>query len=254
MNVMNVTSAASRKMTVWQPATITEIVPRTSRVASFFLRPQKPFSYQAGQHATVRLTAEDGYRAQRNYSIATAPENGEIIELAIERLDGGEVSGFFHETAMVGDEIEIKAPIGGHFVWSTSDGGPLVLIGGGSGIVPLMSMLRHRVARSDKTPIVLLYSSRTWDDVIFRDELIELDNRKDGFEMAMTLTRDKARQTGDYSRRIDDAMIAEVLAKLPQPPKQAFVCGSNPFVEMAAHGLMDAGISSKIVRTERYGV
>lgn len=251
---MNVTSAASRRLAVWQNATITKIVPRTSRVTSFFLKPNRPFSYQAGQHVAVRLTAPDGYRAQRNYSIATSPESEEDIELVVERLDGGEVSGFFHEVAMAGDEIEIKAPLGGHFIWSVTDGGPLILIGGGSGVVPLMSMLRHRAARSDWTSVMLLVSSRTWDDVIFRDELIALHDRKNGFELVMTLTRDTARREGDFARRIDDAMIAAVLARLPRPPKQAFVCGSNPFVEMAAHGLMDAGISAKIVRTERYGV
>lgn len=251
---INLTSAASRKATVWQPATITDIVARSGRVKSYFLKPEKPFSYSAGQHATVRLTAEGGYRAQRNYSLASAPEQGEIIELAIERLDSGEVSGFFHDTAMVGDEIEIKAPIGGHFIWSVADGGPIVLIGGGSGVVPLMSMLRHRVAQNDKTPVVLLYSARNWDEMIYRDELFAAHDRRDGFDLVLTLTRDTARRTGDFSRRIDDAMIADVLGRLPGAPKQAFCCGSNPFVEMAAHGLMDAGISSKIVRTERYGV
>ncbi len=247
-------SAASRRLAVWQNATIEKISPRTARVTSFFLKPDQPFPYQAGQHVAVRLTAEDGYRAQRNYSIATSPENGDVIELAVERLDGGEVSGFFHEIATVGDRIEIKAPLGGHFIWSTADGGPLILIGGGSGVVPLMSMLRHRSAQHDATPVMLLVSSRTWDDVIFRDELTDLHKREDGFQLAITLTRDTSKRDGDFARRIDDPMIADVLAKLPHQPKQAFVCGSNPFVEMAAHGLMDAGISPKIVRTERYGV
>lgn len=251
---INLTSAASRKATVWQPATITGIVARSGRVKSYFLKPEKPFSYQAGQHATVRLTAEDGYRAQRNYSLASAPEHGEIIELAIERLDNGEVSGFFHDTAMVGDDIEIKAPIGGHFIWSVADGGPIVLIGGGSGVVPLMSMLRHRAAQHSDVPVVLLYSVRTWDEMIYRDELFAAHERRDGFDLVLTLTRDTAKREGDFVRRIDDPMIAAVLARLPQAPKQAFVCGANPFVEMAAHGLMDAGISPKIVRTERYGV
>jgi ferredoxin-NADP reductase len=250
---MNVSSAASRRLAAWQPATITKIIPRTNRVTSFFLRPHSPFSHQAGQHVSVRLTAPDGYRAQRNYSIANPPEDSGLIELAIERLDNGEVSGFFHEIAMAGDEIEIKAPLGGHFIWSVADGGPLILIGGGSGVVPLMSMLRHRAAQNNTTPVVLLFSSRTWADVIFRDELMAIHNRHDGFDLVLTLTRDSAKREGDYARRIDDAMIAEVLAKLPNSPKQAFVCGSNPFVEMAAHGLMDAGISPKIIRTERYG-
>ena len=251
---INLTSAASRKATVWQPATIVDIVARSSRVKSYLLKPEKPFAYQAGQHATVRLTAEDGYRAQRNYSIATAPEDGDIIELAIEKLDGGEVSGFFHDTAMVGDEIEIKAPIGGHFIWSVKDGGPIVLIGGGSGVVPFMSMLRHRAAQRSAAPVALLYSSRSWDELIFRDEIFAAQQRHDGFDLVLTLTRDQVRRQGDHDRRIDAAMIAETLSKLPGQPAQCFVCGSNPFVEMAAHGLMDAGISPKIVRTERYGV
>jgi ferredoxin-NADP reductase len=251
---MNLTSAASRKATVWQPATITDIVVRSGRVKSYFLKPQKPFSYSAGQHATVRLTAADGYRAQRNYSIASAPEQGEIIELAIERLDGGEVSGFFHDIAMVGDEIEIKAPIGGHFIWSVADGGPIVLIGGGSGVVPLISMLRHRAAQRSTVPMVLLYSSRAWDELIFRDEIFAAQERRDGFDLVLTLTRDKAKRKGDHERRIDAEMIAETLAKLPSAPVQCFVCGSNPFVEMAAHHLMDADISPKIIRTERFGV
>ncbi|MEW6767016.1 MAG: FAD-binding oxidoreductase [Pseudomonadota bacterium] len=251
---MSVSSAESRRLAVWQNATVTKIEPRTERVTSFFLKPDRPLAYQAGQHVAVRLTAADGYRAQRNYSIATAPEHGGEIELAVERLDNGEVSGFFHEIAMAGDTIEIKAPLGGHFIWKVEDGGPLVLIGGGSGVVPLVSMLRHRVARRDKTPVALLVSSRTWDEVIYRDELIALHDRKDGFELAIAVTRDKAQRAGDYERRIDDAMIAAVLAKLPSAPAQAFVCGSNPFVEMAAHGLMDNGLSPKIIRTERYGV
>ncbi|MBI3701597.1 MAG: ferredoxin reductase [Afipia sp.] len=251
---MNLTSAASRKATVWQPATITDIVARSGRVKSFFLKPSKPFSYSAGQHGTVRLTAADGYRAQRNYSIASAPEQGEIVELAIEHLDGGEVSGFFHNIAMAGDEIELKAPIGGHFIWSVADGGPIVLIGGGSGVVPLVSMLRHRALNKSNVPVVLLYSSREWDEMIFRDEIFAAEERNDGFKFVLTTTRDKARRKGDHERRIDAAMIVETLAKLPGAPAQCFVCGSNPFVEMAAHHLMDANVSPKIIRTERFGV
>src|SRR5207247_1211305 len=129
----------------------------------------QPFSHSAGQHVDVRLTAPDGYTAQRSYSIASAPEAGDEIELAIERLDEGEVSPFFHEVAAAGDEIEIKGPLGGHFVWSADRPGPIMLIGGGSGVVPLMSMVRHRAASGATTPVALLYSSRTWDEVIIRD-------------------------------------------------------------------------------------
>lgn len=251
---MNLTSAASRRLTVWQPSTITDIVARSGRVKSYFLKPSKPFAYSAGQHATVRLTAPDGYRAQRNYSIASAPEQGDIIELAIEKLDGGEVSGFFHDNAMAGDEIELKAPIGGHFIWSVADGGPIVLIGGGSGVVPLISMLRHRALNKSNIPAVLLYSARSWDEMIYRDEVFAARDRHDGFDLVLTTTREAARRKGDYDRRIDAAMIGDTLAKLPGAPAQCFVCGSNPFVEMAAHHLMDANISPKIIRTERFGV
>lgn len=155
---------------------------------------------------------------------------------------------------MVGDEIELKAPIGGHFIWSVADGGPIVLIGGGSGVVPLIGMLRHRALNKSNVPVVLLYSARSWDETIYRDEIFAVQERKDGFDLVLTTTRDKARRKGDHERRIDAAMIAETLSKLPSAPAQCFVCGSNPFVEMAAHHLMDANISPKIIRTERFGV
>ncbi|TIS97147.1 FAD-binding oxidoreductase, partial [Mesorhizobium sp.] len=157
----------------WQTVTIRRIEKRTPRVTSFFLRPSRPFAYRAGQHVDVRLTAPDGYQARRSYSIASAPESGETIELAIERLEDGEVSPFFHEVAAVDDEVELRGPLGGHFVWSDSDGGPLLLVGGGSGVVPLMAMIRHRAARKSAVPAALVFSSRIWDEVIFRDELID---------------------------------------------------------------------------------
>jgi ferredoxin-NADP reductase len=238
----------------WQTVTITRIEKRTPRVASFFLRPSRPFAYRAGQHVDVRLTAPDGYQARRSYSIASAPEAGETIELAIERLDDGEVSPFFHEVAAVGDEVELRGPLGGHFVWSDSDGGPLLLVGGGSGVVPLMAMIRHRAARKSAVPATLVFSARIWDEVIFRNELIGLDDRQDGFDLVLTLTREPARRPADYSRRIDAAMIEQSMARLPAPPRFAFVCGSNAFVSAAAQALIDAGVPAGLIRTERYGV
>ncbi|MEQ1952676.1 FAD-binding oxidoreductase [Mesorhizobium yinganensis] len=237
----------------WQPATVTKIVRRTPRVISFFFRPQKPFPWRPGQHADVRLTASDGYTAQRSYSIANIPENGEEIELAIERLDDGEVSSFFHDVAAAGDEIEVKAPLGGHFVWEVPDGGPLLLVGGGSGVVPLMSMLRHRAAQGSSVPAALLYSSRNWDEVIFRDELLGLDARGDGFALTFAITREPAKRAQDLSRRIDPAAVQTVLAGLPGPPSLAFVCGNNAFVSTAADALVAAGIPPERIRTERYG-
>lgn len=235
----------------WQPATIIEIVRQTPRVVSFFIRPATPFSWRPGQHADVRLTAPDGYAAQRSYSIGNV--SGEEIELAIERLDDGEVSSFFHEVAAVGDEIEIKAPLGGHFVWEAADGGPLLLVGGGSGVVPLMSMLRHRAARGSSLPTALLYSSRNWDEVIFRDELLALEARDDGFALTFAITREAARRAQDLSRRIDPAAVHTLLAGLPAAPAHVFVCGNNAFVSTAADALITAGIAPERIRTERYG-
>lgn len=238
----------------WQPTTITGIARLTARVASFRFLPSEPFSYVAGQHVDVRLTAPDGYTAQRSYSIASAPEAGDEIELAIEKLEDGEVSPFFHDVAAVGDEIEMKGPLGGHFVWASDQPGPLMLIGGGSGVVPLMSMVRHRTASGAKTPVTLLYSSRVRDEVIFREELLALDEKHDGFDLTLTLTREPPKRDKDFGHRIDPAMISAVLAKLPAAPALAYVCGANAFVSAASDALIAAGIASDKIRTERYGV
>ncbi|MEO5759663.1 MAG: ferredoxin reductase [Mesorhizobium sp.] len=238
----------------WQTAVITRVEKRTPRVTSFFFQPSRPFAYLAGQHVDVRLTAPDGYQARRSYSIASAPEAGEAIELAIEKLEDGEVSPFFHDVAAVGDEVELRGPLGGHFVWSSSEEGPLLLVGGGSGVVPLMSMVRHRAARKSAVAVALVFSARIWDEVIFRDELIGLDDRKDGFNLVLTLTREPARRPSDYARRVDVAMMVQAIARLPAPPRLAFVCGSNAFVSAAAQALIDADIAPEVIRTERYGV
>jgi ferredoxin-NADP reductase len=247
-------SDGSASQSPWQTATIVRIKKRTLRVTSFFLRPSRPFAYRAGQHADVRLTAPDGYQARRSYSIASAPEAGETIELAIEKLDDGEVSPFFHEIAAVGDEVELRGPLGGHFVWSDADGGPLLLIGGGSGVVPLMAMARHRAVRKSAVPVTLVFSARIWDEVIFRDELIGFHDRRDGFDLVLTLTRETARRPEDYSRRVDAMMMVQAMTRLPEPPKLAFVCGSNAFVSAAAQALIDADVPAALIRTERYGV
>lgn len=247
-------SDAATARSPWQAASIVRIEKRTPRVTSFFFRPSRPFAYRAGQHVDVRLTAPDGYQARRSYSIASAPDDDGMVELAIEKLDDGEVSPFFHEVAAVGDEIELRGPLGGHFVWPDDDGGPLLLVGGGSGVVPLMSMVRHRAAHKSTVPVALVFSARIWDEVIFRDELIALDDRRDGFDLALTLTREAARRASDYSRRVDVAMVAQVMARLPGPPSIAFVCGSNAFVSAAAQALIDAGMPAGAIRTERYGV
>lgn len=238
----------------WQNGRIGAIVKRSPGVTSFFFDLAQPFAFRAGQHVDVRLTAPDGYRAQRSYSIASAPEAGGAIELAIDRLPDGEVSPFFHEVAEIGDEIELRGPIGGHFVWSVEDGGPVMLIGAGSGVVPLLSMIRHRAARASTVPMLLLFSVRTRADLLFGDELQALHDRKDGFQLAITLTREADAPEAGFARRIDAAMIADVLVRLPEPPRTVFICGANPFVAVASDGVLDAGVPAERVKTERYGV
>ena len=156
--------------------------------------------------------------------------------------------------AAVGDEIELRGPLGGHFIWQESDGGPILLVGGGSGVVPLMAMVRHRTLRKSAEPVALVFSARIWDEVIFRDELIGLDDRRDGFDLVLTLTREPARRPSDYSRRVDARMMAQAVERLPKAPRLAFVCGSNAFVSAAAQALIDAGVQPSLIRTERYGV
>ncbi|RWC10628.1 FAD-binding oxidoreductase, partial [Mesorhizobium sp.] len=190
-------SEASAAQSPWQTARIVRIEKRTPRVTSFFFKLSRPFLHLAGQHVDVRLTAPDGYQARRSYSIASAPESAGTVELAIERLEDGEVSPFFHEVAAVGDEIELRGPLGGHFIWSAGDGGPILLVGGGSGVVPLMAMVRHRSVRKSAAPVALVFSARVWDEVIFRDELIGLDDRRDGFDLVLTLTREPAQRASD---------------------------------------------------------
>lgn len=236
----------------WQGARITDVVRRTPRVTSFFLEPSEPFSFRAGQHVDVRLTAPDGYQARRGYSIASPPEQVGTIELAIEKLDTGEVSPYFHDVAAVGDEIEIRGPLGGHFVWSVEDGGPVLLVGGGSGIAPLMSMARHRAMRGALVPMTLVYSAPTTAEMIFREELLGLRDRHDGFDLVLVLTREPA-AAADYTRRVDAAMMADVIGRMQTPPFRAFVCGSNPFVGAASEALLASGMTEHAIRTERYG-
>jgi ferredoxin-NADP reductase len=237
----------------WQAASVVAVQPRTPTVKSFFFRLGQPVRFLCGQHMDVRLTAADGYEAQRSYSIASAPETREHLELAIERLQDGEVSPFFHDTVQIGDEIELRGPIGGHFIWSVDDGGPLLLVGGGSGVVPLTCMLRHRAARQSTIPVALIYSARTADDLIFEDELRAMHARQDGFHFLPTLTRVPKPLPGMRLGRIDAALATTALELLPAMPKIVFVCGANAFVETAVDALLPLGIAADAIRTERYG-
>jgi ferredoxin-NADP reductase len=236
----------------WQDATVTRIVEQTPTVKSFFLRPAEPFTFVAGQHVDVRLSAPDGYQAQRSYSIGSAPDAPEI-ELVIERLDVGEVSPFFHEVVEVGDAIEMRGPIGGHFNWRPEDGGPILLIGGGSGVVPLVSMLRARREARATTPFVLIYSARSYGEAIHRDELMRAAETEDGFSLILSLTREAGPVAGARLGRIMRETVAEALAILGDVPRLAFICGATAFVEVAAMFLVEAGLPTGRVRTERYG-
>jgi ferredoxin-NADP reductase len=238
----------------WQTATVVKIAAGTPRIKTFFLALSRPFVFQAGQHVDVRLTAPDGYRAMRSYSIASAPQAAATIELAVERLDSGEVSTFLHDVVGVGDSIELRGPLGGYFLWPESDDGSLLLVGGGSGVVPLVSMIRHRRSIDDRRAVLLLYSVRGSNDLLYGDELLDLDRRRDGFTLVIVLTREQPTRPGDYGRRVDAAMMADVIARLQTAPKTVFVCGSNQFVNAAADGAVAAGIPAADIRTERYGV
>jgi ferredoxin-NADP reductase len=237
----------------WQEAKIERVERQTARVKSFFLRPQNWRPLRAGQYLDVRLTAPDGYQAQRSYSVASAPKLEGMYELIVERLEDGEVSPFLHDVAEVGDAIDIRGPFGGHFVWDPEDGGPLLLVGGGSGLAPLMSILRHRATVGGKVPVVLLYAARTWDDVIFREELIARDATEAEFTLLLSLSRDSARRPQDAGRRIDAPLLKVALARIGAAPRRIFVCGSNPFVETVTGYLQDLVPSPETIRTERFG-
>jgi ferredoxin-NADP reductase len=234
----------------WLVAEVAETAEETPRVRTLFLEVDGWPGHRAGQHLDVRLTAEDGYQAQRSYSIASAPEDR--LAITVERLDDGEVSSYLVDEAREGDRFEIRGPIGGYFVWEASEPGPLLLVAGGSGVVPLMAMIRHRTAAGGTAPTRLLYSSRTLEDVIYREELDELAARRDGLEVFHTLTRSQPEGWGGYSRRIDGEMLREVAWPASDRP-QVFVCGSTRFVDTAADGLVELGYGPQSIRTERFG-
>ena len=239
--------------TAWQSCVIDEIVQQTPSIRSFFLRLSKPFAHIAGQHVDVRLTAPDGYSAMRSYSIASSSCSSPIIELAVERLRDGEVSSFFHDVAAIGDEIELRGPLGGYFLWPEPAVDAVLLIGAGSGVVPLMAMIRHRRTLHPAVPTALLLSARTAEDVLFSEELHAIEISDEGFILALAITREEPTRASDFARRIDAAMVREVLARLHRTPKHVFVCGSNGFVNIATEGALRAGIDAAIIKTERYG-
>jgi ferredoxin-NADP reductase len=206
----------------------------------------------AGQHVDVRLTAADGYQAERSYSIASPPDYPEQVALTVERIEDGEVSPYLVDKLAVGDQLEFRGPIGGYFVWDVDMGGPLLLVAGGSGICPLMAMIRHRAARGSGVPTRLLYSSRSLEDVIYRDEIDRLAALSDGLEVFHTLTRSRPHDWNGYARRIDRDMLAEV-AFSPEQHPLCMVCGPTPLVEAVATTLVELGHPPDRVKTERFG-
>jgi ferredoxin-NADP reductase len=244
-----VAGAAVLGRLTWTLGEIVEVVAETPRVKTLLLDVADWPGHRPGQHVDVRLTAEDGYQAQRSYSIASAPEDRRLA-ITVERLDDGEVSPYLVDELRPGDRFELRGPIGGYFAWDVSLGGPLLLVGGGSGVVPLMAMLRHRAAARSNVPARLLLSSRTWDDVIYRDELERLAG--DGLEIVHTLTRARPEGWSGYARRVDVELLREV-AWRPDDRPQTFVCGPTSFVETVASGLVELGHDPATIKTERFG-
>jgi len=235
---------ATERIVAWRPATVREVIRETASAATLVLDVAGWPGHRAGQHVDIRLTAEDGYRAQRSYSLATAPEDG-VPAITVERLDDGEVSPYLVDEARVGDAVEIRGPVGGWFVWETSQGGPLWLIGGGSGVVPLRSMLRHRALSGSDAAARLLLSAKSDADVIYRAEL-------DSFGVTYTYTRAAPPGWTGYARRVDREMLADT-GFAPGEHPRIFVCGPTGFVEGVAAELIALGHDPARVRTERFG-
>jgi len=251
-------SAATSGRIVWRIATVAEVMPETPRTRTvIFDVPEWP-GHRAGQHVDVRLTAADGYQTERSYSIASPPGDRRL-SLTVERLDDGEVSPYLTEELRPGDQIELRGPIGGYFVWDIETGGPLFLVAGGSGIVPLMAMIRHRRASLAGAPenakslrTRLLYSSRGWEEVIYRDELARLAGADPTLEVIHTLTRSAPDNWTGFRRRIDKAMLAETVWPVSENPR-VFVCGPTPLVESVSGNLVELGYQPALVKTERFG-
>ena len=233
----------------WQVAGVVRVATETPRVKTITFDVPEWGGHRAGQHVDVRLTAEDGYQAQRSYSIASPPD-GRRIELTVERLEDGEVSPYLTDELRPGDKIELRGPVGGYFVWEPSQGGPVLLVAGGSGVVPLMAMLRLHAAAGSDAEMRLLFSSRGWDDVIYREELERLDGND--VTIVHTLTRSQPADWTAYARRVDAEMLADV-GPAPVKRPRVYVCGPTPFVEAVAEALVQLGHDPQLIKTERFG-
>jgi len=245
-----VARAALQRRLTWQVAEVVGAISETAHVRSLILDAPDWTAHRAGQHVDIRLTAEDGYQAQRSYSIASAPEDEHLV-LTVERLDDGEVSPYLVDELHAGDELELRGPVGGYFVWEESFGGPLLLVAGGSGVVPLRAMLRHHRAVRSEVPVRLLYSARSLEDVIYRDELTSLAGG-DVVDVHFTLTRARPDGWQGYARRVDRELLEEV-AWAPSARPLVYICGPTSFVEAAAEALVELGHEPGMIRTERFG-
>jgi ferredoxin-NADP reductase len=235
----------------WLTAEVVELIEETPRAKSLVLSIPGWSGHRAGQHVDVRLTAEDGYQAQRSYSIASAPEDRHVM-LTVDRIEEGEVSPYLTSEVRVADRFELRGPIGGYFVWAAAMGAPLLLVAGGSGIAPLMAMLRHRAFAKAKAPAVLLYSSRTFEDIIYRQELDRLSANGDGLKVIHTLTRRQPPGWAGQTRRIDRDMLAS-FGIAPRERPEIFICGPTPLVEQTARSLLALGHQPDLIKTERFG-
>jgi ferredoxin-NADP reductase len=239
----------------WQIGTVIEIRSETPTVKSLILDLPDWTMHLAGQHVDVRLTAEDGYQAQRSYSIASPPED-KYLMLTVEQIEDGEVSPYLTDVLRVGDQVELRGPIGGYFVWNAGDvqddGPPLLLVAGGSGIAPLMAMVRHRANSNKRVPSKLLYSSRSYEEVIYREELDRLAAKDPSLQVIHTLTRRQPQNWTGYARRIDTAMLAEA-AWPPAEKPLAYTCGPTALVETVADLLLELGYEPERIKTERFG-
>jgi ferredoxin-NADP reductase len=235
----------------WRRAEVSQVIFETSRVKSLLLAVAGWQGHLPGQHVDIRLTGEDGYQAQRSYSIASPPEDG-LIALTVERVEHGEVSPYLVDELREADQFELRGPIGGYFVWSIAMGGPLCLIAAGSGIAPLMAMLRHRESQNIRVPAMLLHSSRNLEDVIYRTELGAMARRDPDLRVVTTLTRKQPEGWTGYRRRIDKSMLADACFPPDRNPK-TYVCGPTPFVEDVSSFLVELGHDALTIKTERFG-
>ncbi|KAA1303370.1 MAG: oxidoreductase [SAR202 cluster bacterium] len=243
----------SQREKPWRVATVTAVKIASTRVKLFTLELPSGGNFKAGQHYDVQLTAPDGYQAQRSYSLASSPGDTDLIEIAIELIDDGEVSSYFHHSVEPGQRIEIRGPIGGHFTWKPSHTKSSIFIAGGSGIAPIISMLRHRYAVKNNSPAVLLFSVRTEDDILYREELESMSDNDPSLQVVTTITRETSKDWIGNTRRIDRNMIDSTLVNTGVTPESAYVCGGSGFVESMANTLLDIGLDFKQIHIERFG-